>query len=96
LTARDLLDALAGSFNRPSRTLRVPRALVAAAAFGGELMWLLGRPPLVDFARLAELRAEGFVCSVDRARELLGFTAKISLRDGIAQTARWYEREGWI
>ena len=27
---------------------------------------------------------------VTRARELFGFTAKVSLRDGIARTVAWY------
>lgn len=96
LTAGELLEVLAGSFNRASRTVRLPGAVVAAAALGGELLWLAGRQPLVDLSRLAELRAEGFVCSVDRARDLLGFSASVPLAEGIAQTARWYRDRGWI
>ena len=44
----------------------------------------------------AELRAEGFVCSVERASVVLGFTAEVSLAEGLEQTVRWYRERGWI
>ena len=42
------------------------------------------------------LRAEGFVCSVDRIRDELGFTAATPLREGLAETRRWYRAQGWV
>ena len=46
--------------------------------------------------RLVELRAEGFVCAVDLAREVLGFTAEMPFDEGIARTAAWYRDHGWL
>jgi nucleoside-diphosphate-sugar epimerase len=70
--------------------------MFGALACVGDLMWKIGAAPLVDSSRLRELRSEGFVCSVDRVREALGFTAVIALQDGIARTARWYADAGWV
>jgi hypothetical protein len=33
---------------------------------------------------------------VDRLRERLGIVAELDLPEGLAQTAAWYRREGWI
>ena len=60
------------------------------------MAWRLGFVPLIDRARLTELRAAGFVCSVARARDELGFTAATPLRDGLSRTWRWYRDAGWI
>ena len=49
----------------------------------------------MDSGRLAELRAPGFVCSVDHIRDALGFAAATALRDGIDRTARWYREHRW-
>jgi nucleoside-diphosphate-sugar epimerase len=95
-TGVELLRAIAGVENRRFRPVYVPRALVSALAAGGDLAWRLGMTPIVDSSRLVELRAEGFVCSVDRAREVLGFTADTALEAGVRQTARWYRDAGWI
>ena len=95
-TTADILRALADGFDRPYRPWRVPDFALNAAAWAGDLSWVLGRQPLVDGQRLAELRAEGFVCSADRIREALGFTAGTGLRQGVARTAQWYRNQGWV
>lgn len=91
-----LLRSLADAFGRRYRPLRVPAAALRVVALAGELSWRMGRQPLLDAARLDELRAEGFVCAVDRARDVLGFSAAVTLPDGIERTARWYRDRRWV
>jgi hypothetical protein len=62
---------------------------VASAA---PLLWRIGREPALDRARLAELLAPGWVCQVDRARSVLGFTAAIDVDEGFRRSADWYAR----
>jgi nucleoside-diphosphate-sugar epimerase len=57
---------------------------------------IVGRPMPLNSWRYAELASEGFVCCVDRMRDLLGVTAKIDIADGLAQTAAWYRDAGWL
>lgn len=96
LTADDLLRGLAGVFGHRHRPWRVPDLVLRAFAWGGELAWRFGEEPLLDRARLTELGAEGFVCAVDRARDLLGFTAAVPLSEGLTRTAQWYRNQGWV
>jgi nucleoside-diphosphate-sugar epimerase len=95
-TTDDLLRCLAAVFQRTYRPRRVPPALVGALALSGELLWRIGIEPLIDRGRLAELRAAGFVCAVDRARDTIGFTATVGLSEGVERTAQWYRSQGWV
>lgn len=95
-TGDELMRLIASAAGRPFRPFRIPGPLFTAAALAGDLAWKAGLRPLVDSGRLVELRARGFVCAVDRAREVLGFEASIDLPAGVADTARWYREHGWL
>lgn len=95
-SAREMLNAIAKSLGRRCRPLQIPRGVTGALARAGDAAWRLGLAPLIDTSRLVELRAEGFVCSVERARVALGFQASTGLDEGIARTAEWYRAEGWL
>ena len=94
--AADLLRSLAAAFGNPYRPIRVPARLIQLAGAVGDVCWRLGLTPTLDSDRASEMRAIGFVCSADRAREMLGFTALRPLPDGVEQTARWYRDRGWV
>jgi nucleoside-diphosphate-sugar epimerase len=96
LSSAELLVTIADAIGRPYRPVRIPRPALQLAARGGDLLWRLGATPIIDSARMQELAAPGFVCSVARARAVLGFSARVSLKDGIQRTARWYRDRGWI
>jgi nucleoside-diphosphate-sugar epimerase len=94
-TGDEVLRAIAASEGRTFRPIRVPAPVFTAAAALGDLAWTFGVKPMVDSGRLVELRAKGFVCSVERIRRVLGFEAEIPLATGIAQTAHWYREQRW-
>jgi dihydroflavonol-4-reductase len=96
VTADTLLEHLAVAFGRAYRPWRVPGTLVRVAAAAGELAWALGMTPPLDRTRLIELGAEGFVCTVDHVKQVLGFSTDIPLQAGLTETARWYRAEGWL
>lgn len=95
-TTGTILGTLADVYQRRYVPYCLPRPIVRAAASIGDLAWRCGRSFVFDSRRLAEFEAEGFVCSVEHARSVLGFTANTSLADGFARTAAWYRAQGWI
>jgi nucleoside-diphosphate-sugar epimerase len=94
--AADVLGEIARAMGRPYRPIRIPRAVTAVAARAGDLAWAAGVVPLIDTARLTELGAEGFVCSVKRAADVLGFRAAVDWPAGADRTARWYREQRWV
>ena len=71
--------------------------LTHALALAGDVAgWVLRKPMTLNSWRYAEMAAEGFVCRVDRMRDDLGVVANVGLREGMARTAAWYRKEGWL
>ncbi len=97
VTAREILEAVGLAVGRPAMIIRVPQAVTRLAAAGCDVVGrFVSRPLPLNRWRYVELSAEGFVCRVERLRQRLGVGAEIELREGIAQTADWYRRNGWI
>jgi nucleoside-diphosphate-sugar epimerase len=96
VTTETLLRTMAEAEGKPYRPRFVAPIVLDAAATVGELAWRLGRHPLLDRGRLAELRSGGFVCAVDRIRDVLGFVAPTSIRAGVERTALWYRAQRYL
>jgi 2-alkyl-3-oxoalkanoate reductase len=96
-TGEEFMEEIArGLHLRPLR-LHIPRAgLVLACVIQEILSRAAGRPNILSRQKLPELLAPGWVCSTDRIRHDLDFTAPTSLREGVGWTLAWYRREGWL
>jgi nucleoside-diphosphate-sugar epimerase len=55
-----------------------------------------GRRTVVDTDKMAEFLAPSWLMAVERAANELGWTAPTDLAQGMARTADWYRREGWL
>lgn len=94
---RELVDAIRGAVGGRARIVRIPMPVTRVAALAGDVAGALaGRRMVINSRRYAELTAEGFACRVDRLRERLGIVAETDLPEGLAQTAKWYRKEGWM
>jgi nucleoside-diphosphate-sugar epimerase len=99
VSPQDLIDAIQSAVGRRGRNvvIRVPMPLTRVLAIAGDAAArVLGTPMTLSSWRYAEMAAEGFCCRVDRMRDDLGVVATIGLREGIAQTAEWYRKTGWL
>jgi len=92
-----LCEEIEASLGVRARRVHVPEWVVAAAAGFVELARpFLRKAPLLSREKLVEMRQERWVVSTEKARRLFGYRPGYSMRDAIAETARWYEAEGWI
>jgi nucleoside-diphosphate-sugar epimerase len=97
VTARQILEAVRLAVGRPATIVAVPQAITHLAAAVCDVAGrMVGRPLPLNRWRYIELSAEGFVCRVDRLRDRLGIVAERDLCEGLAQTAAWYRRAGWL
>jgi nucleoside-diphosphate-sugar epimerase len=96
-TDEEFMQEIAGQLQcRPLR-LPIPRSALYLACVVQEIRSrVTGRPNILSRQKLPELLAPGWVCSTDRIRRDLGFTAPTSLKEGVKQTLDWYRREGWL
>lgn len=93
----EVAQLVADAVGRRARFVRVPAGLVVAAATISE--WtgrLTGQSTIFSRDKARELLAPGWLCETAMAREDLGFTARIPLAQGLAETAHWYSDNGWL
>lgn len=93
----EIRDAAVPTLGEAARLVRVPGPLVQAAAAGAEL-WgrFTGTHPPFNRDKARELRYACAACSIEKARRELGYRPRVSLRDGLAETIRWYRERGWL
>jgi nucleoside-diphosphate-sugar epimerase len=93
----EMLDHMARAVGRRGVKVRVPAAVLKAAAGGTQVAARMSRRPAVfDGEKALELLAAGWTCETDGAREALGFETSIPLADGLRETASWYRAHGWM
>jgi nucleoside-diphosphate-sugar epimerase len=97
VTTRALLEGVRRAVGRRAMIVSVPMSVLRLVALIGDAAGALrGKPLPMNSRRYAELAVDGFVCRVDRLRDRLGIEATVGLDEGLAQTAAWYRREGWL
>ena len=90
-------QAIAQALGRRPVSLRVPLFLArfsALLAEGGA--GLAGRESIFNRQKVRDMAQLCWTCSPSRAAEDFSFSCRHSLKEGLAQTARWYKENGWL
>jgi nucleoside-diphosphate-sugar epimerase len=96
-TAAGLMAEAARALGVRARRVRVPAPLLRAAAAAADLVTSATGRRLPLNRKLAEqILAPGWLCDPGKARERLGFEARVPLADSIARAARWYVERGLL
>ena len=93
----DLLGTIGAVLGRRGVKVSVPVWAIRAAGRAAETVRATtGLPVIFDRWKAEEIVGGCWACSNARARSLLGFAPRIPLRDGLAETGRWYRAMGWL
>lgn len=94
---QDIGRMVGRAVGRTVHLMRIPGAVLHAAGAVSELAGAAtGRAVLFSRDKARELLAPGWLCETDAARNRLGFTARIALERGLAETAEWYRANRWL
>ncbi|MEJ2085779.1 MAG: hypothetical protein P8Y44_08885, partial [Acidobacteriota bacterium] len=91
-TVEEFMQALAVACGKPFRPFRLPQSLLWLAAAISTPAARLGSDPILTRSKYREITSEGFVCSAEKLRRATGFSAEVSLQDGLRITNAWYSR----
>lgn len=102
-TWEEVIDEIAAAVGRRvfklrihGKTVRMLGRYITALAAAARALGLRKSPPLLTVARTSEVAQPYWNCSCDRAKREIGFSPKVSLRDGARMTAEWYREQGWL
>lgn len=91
ITTRALMEAIREAAGSTAVIVPIPRAVLRVAAWAGDVVGgMAGKPVTINSRRFRELTSPGFVCRVDRMRDVLGVVADTDLREGLRRSAGWY------
>lgn len=95
-TVRELVNLIADVLGKPHSRWRVPfYPVYATAVVCDKICRPFGiEPPL--YPRRVEFFHLDRAFSIEKANSLLGYEPQVSLRDGLAKTASWYQEQGLI
>lgn len=89
-------ETIAEGMGKRLPKMRLPRGLARAAGAGLEGLRSLTRLDVPLTRERVDFMTSDRSYDASRAREVLGFTAKTSLEEGISRTVAWYREKGWI
>jgi nucleoside-diphosphate-sugar epimerase len=88
---------IASALHKKPLVVRIPlwtlQPVAALSTLGSKFT---GKPALLNRDKVTEMRQPGWVCSNQRARAEIGFRPRVSLEEGLAATAAWYKKMGWL
>jgi nucleoside-diphosphate-sugar epimerase len=88
---------VARALGRRTRTVNIPpAALRGIASLADVASRLLGRHLPINRKLVEQVLAPGWVCDPGKARRVLGFETRVTLRDSLDRSAAWYREVGWI
>ncbi|MBA2572388.1 MAG: NAD-dependent epimerase/dehydratase family protein [Gemmatimonadetes bacterium] len=91
----EVVSAIAGAVGRRPVRVSLPPALVrVAAAVTEKVGRLAGRAAVFNREKAEEMLAEGWMCDLRGSEVLL--PAATPLVEGVARTAHWYRKQGWL
>ena len=77
--------------------LTIPDTLAKLIFSGGELLSrITGKPIVINKQKQNEIMAAGWLCSIDKAKTLLGFKPGANLKAHLQETISWYKESSWL
>jgi nucleoside-diphosphate-sugar epimerase len=96
-TWEDVLTGLEKALGRRVRGVRLPAASFTLAGRAAELAArAFSALPVFDERRGRDLALYTWTCDASPTERALGWRAEVPLFEGLARTARWYARAGWL
>lgn len=77
--------------------IKVPLMIAGVVALLNEF-WgrIRRRPPAFGINKFLEARQKAWICDITKAKTLLGFKPKYSLKEGLEVTLNWYLENSWL
>ncbi len=97
LTWVEFQSAIVRESGRRAITLDFPAFFVTLAGIGGELLTRIDHKPRLFNRQKAKMGAQkAWICSADKLRSSLGWSAEVDYEEGVRRAFAWYRAEGWI
>lgn len=96
-TLAELEDWMQEALDTWALRVTIPGELLMFLAHAAELAGRVGRfLPSLNRNRAQDFLQRDWACTVTKARQMLGFRARVPFAEGAKKTVAWYRRQGWL
>ncbi|HUP58350.1 MAG TPA: NAD-dependent epimerase/dehydratase family protein [Bdellovibrionota bacterium] len=93
----DLMSTIAERLDADPLRIRVPKFAIHGAAAALSAVGALTRRTFpLNLDKVKEILPDYWICSNQKAKNLLGFAPEFDLSSGMAHAIEWYKRQRWI
>jgi nucleoside-diphosphate-sugar epimerase len=95
----DLINSAVQNGLRKEKVLKIkiPHSLVMGLGWISEQFGRFSsKPPVFNYEKGIDFIQNYWTCSVEKAKNELGFKQEVSLEDGMRETAEWYIQNKWL
>lgn len=97
LSLSEMEDVAAEILGVKPKTIPIPPTVLKGIAAGADVFSrATGRHLPLNRKLARQLLAPAWSCSTEKAEKLLGWRAKVPIRDSIRRSAEWYRQQGWL
>jgi nucleoside-diphosphate-sugar epimerase len=97
VTARQMAKTIASEVGHWTVPLPLPPVAFLPLCLVNEgICRIFGKAQLLNLQKYAELRAPGWVCDSTKLSRETGLHCPTNLKAGVAETLKWYRKEGWL
>jgi nucleoside-diphosphate-sugar epimerase len=94
---QDMASMLEIAMNKKLRVIKIPKEVFLSAGYASEtLSKLFNQAPKLDRRRAKSLAYYTYTCDTQSFEKAFGWQARISLQEGLKETAAWYKRRNWL
>ncbi len=92
-----VLPLIGKAFGKKVLKIKIPHSVVLTlAGISGFFGKLSKNPPVFNYEKGIDFIQKYWTCSVENAKKDFGYKQKMSLEDGIENTAKWYQENKWL
>lgn len=97
VTYEGLMGTIADLLGRSPYKIPMPRFALVLGAWGlAAVSQVTKKTYPLNVDKLNEIMPDYWICSNEKAKQVLGFNPRYEFKDGIAMTIEWYQKEKWF
>jgi nucleoside-diphosphate-sugar epimerase len=94
---QEMAKMLEVALNTKLHVLNIPKEIFLGAGYASEVVSkVLNQAPKLDRRRAKSLAYYSYTCDTTPFKNAFGWQARISLQEGLTETATWYKQQGWL
>ncbi|TSA26987.1 NAD-dependent epimerase/dehydratase family protein [bacterium] len=93
----NFIDAVKKAMNKNAINLHIPIFLsYILAAFNECMKYFTKKQATINLQKVKEMKQCYWLCSIEKAQNMLNYKPHFSLKEGVSETYQWYKEHRWL